>query len=116
MTSIFCTFQVPGFHCWKAAPDDSGYLRDMHRHVFHVRVECRVQHDDRDTEFIYFKQFAKSHFEALGARTDLGVKFGEQSCEMLANALRKRLCGCGHLVTRIEVSEDAENGSIVTID
>ena len=66
---IFVTFQKEGIHRYPAAatdpklatkrfgkPDehwlDVSFLADLHRHIFHFRVEMEVFHDDRDVEFI----------------------------------------------------------------
>ena len=119
MTSIFCTFQVCGFHGWPDAPEAYSYLRALHRHVFHARVDCKVEHNDRAVEFIDFKAKAQKAFESLGevvdtAWSDIGIYFGSKSCEMLATELLKELRGKGYLVTRVEISEDGENGSTVT--
>jgi len=38
-TEIFVTFSFEGEHCYPDAPDEVSYLRNVHRHLFNVRVE-----------------------------------------------------------------------------
>jgi hypothetical protein len=114
---IFVTFQVPGFHHWPGAPEKHAFLRNPHRHVFHVRVDVIVTDSDREIEFIEFKSTALHTFADLrdGAIYGRHFDFGARSCEMLAEQLLKRLCVADYQVTSVEVSEDGENGSRVEI-
>jgi hypothetical protein len=116
-TKIFVTFQQEGMHCWPTAPDEYGYLRAVHRHEFHVRVECLVDHNDRDIEMIDFKHLAIMKFmEAnLEHHVEFGMPFfGSKSCEMMAfNLGMSLLARCSNIVS-VEVSEDGENGAIVS--
>jgi len=101
-TEIIVTFQVEGFHFWKNAPDEVAFLRDNHRHIFHITAYKEVSHSDRDIEFILLKREMKKQFPYEP------FQFGEMSCEMIASALVKvfDLSAC-------EVWEDKENGAIV---
>jgi hypothetical protein len=105
MTSIVVTLQVTGFHCWPAAPLVYGYLRDRHRHTFHIRAEKCVSHSDRNIEFNDFKERLRLW---LLARFGDPCEFSSRSCEELALLLCKEfdLCAC-------EVFEDGENGARV---
>lgn len=112
-TKVFCTLSFEGIHNWPGCPiDEVRYLRDLHRHIFHVRAVREVSHDDRDVEFIWFKhrieQFIQDRFEAYDPFSKTRY-LGATSCEYLANELMDEfdLCEC-------EVNEDGENGSIVT--
>jgi hypothetical protein len=117
MTTVFCTFQVPGFHNWEGAPDEFAYLRSVHRHMFHVCVSTKVLHNDRDIEFIWMKAVATSEFSSLGTKSILGIEFGGKSCEMLATELMQKLHNEEHWdVVSISVSEDGENGATVTFE
>lgn len=101
---VFATTRFEGFHRWPAAPEEVAFLRDLHRHVFHVRVEVEVQHDDRDVEFILLGRRVKGEVQAILATQDTSC----WSCERWARELVQRLDLC-----RCEVSEDGENGSVV---
>jgi hypothetical protein len=119
---IFVTFQKEGIHRYPAAASDPklatkrfglpadhwldvSFLADLHRHIFHFRVEMEVFHDDRDVEFIQ----AKRTIERWYAQDTL--QLNHKSCEMIARDLHAKL------ITTwpdrdyvVEVSEDGENG------
>lgn len=101
---IFATTQFEGFHRWPSAPPATAYLRDRHRHVFHVRAELEVEHGDRAVEFITLKgELNRLIEEARGPMTE------EWSCEHWASYLLGAL-----QLDKVEVSEDGENGAVVT--
>ena len=111
---VYCTFQVPGYHRWPDALPAAKYLSFEHRHVFHVRVEIQVKHNERDVEFIRFKEIAKVAFESLGRPSIYGdIHFDGQSCETLATNLIQALGD--YEVVQVEVSEDGENGAVVSV-
>lgn len=107
---VWATVQVPGFHRWPDAPDYRAYLRDRHRHLFHVRVAVSVSQYSREVEFHDLQDEMLRH---LGALSDGGVDFGIWSCETIARALGRSLRSDGLAVSQVEVSEDGENGAIV---
>lgn len=111
---VFCTFRQVGFHCWPKAPKEYKYLRSLHRHEFHVRVEVLVSGDNRAVEFIALKEEAKNDFRCLGFEIPENgmITFQSRSCEQLAIELQKQLV-TNFQVTAIEVSEDGENGARV---
>lgn len=108
---IWVTFQQEGIHQYPEAGTnpalaDVSFLQYPHRHMFHVRVELEVFHDDRDLEFILIKR------ELQGLFTSGVVNFNNSSCEMISDNLH------GYISAKypgreciIEVSEDGENGS-----
>lgn len=108
---VFCSLSIDGIHRWEECPiEEVKFLRDDHRHKFHIKAYKPVTHSDRDVEFIwllheitdylrnrYWDEQKRSHY------------FGKMSCEMIAEELIRQfdLCQC-------ECSEDLENGAIVT--
>lgn len=109
---ITVRFSVPGFHCWPDAPFRRIYLRDKHRHLFHVEVATQVTHDDREIEF---------HDLMENARTLLrlewpGFDFGANSCEMIARKLGSKLQAKHSRPFTITVSEDGECSASVRSD
>lgn len=102
-TRIFVTLQFEGYHRWKDAPEEHAFLRDYHRHLFHVRVELPVDHSNRDVEFIAFKRKVQSW---CANYTGWEARF-EYSCEQLAEKILRAF-----EASRVEVSEDGENGAI----
>lgn len=104
---VFCTTEFEGFHSWDDAPDPVAFLRDRHRHVFHVELTVEVDHDDRDIEFIMLKRALEAFIEAELADKDW-------SCEQFALAIVDWATHEYGQPARCEVSEDGENGARVS--
>lgn len=114
-TAIVVTLQFEGFHNWADARNllpIVGFLADRHRHVFHVKAEKLVQHDDRDVEIIMFKtrllKYLKETYPSNTYPFLNGIELGSKSCEMIAAELLNEFD-----LTRCEVLEDGENGAVV---
>lgn len=111
-TEVYCTLQVEGTHNWPNCPyEEVAYLRDPHRHVFHIKAYKEVFHDDRDVEFIMLKHQITTYIRSryFSVPQELCV-FGAMSCEMIGRELIERFG-----LSRVEVSEDNENGAVVTV-
>lgn len=106
-TRIFIRTRFEGFHLWESAPGEVAFLRVLHRHVFHVQLDMVVTHDDRDREFILLKREVDAHL-AVQARAP---EVRTWSCEAWARHLLERFPPA----TRVEVSEDGENGAFVEL-
>lgn len=102
-TFVWITTSFIGYHCWRGAPEQVKFLRDFHRHVFHVKVMVKVAHDDRDIEFIMLKQRVDDYL-----RERYHEQWFKLSCEMIAHDLLVRFNA-----VKISVSEDGENGATV---
>jgi hypothetical protein len=113
LTEVYCTVLAEGLHSWPACPYDAvDYLRDPHRHVFYIRAYVQVTHTDRDVEFIMLKHQIITYLRtAYWDSTRQLHQFGPKSCEMIAEELIGRFN-----LTRCDVSEDNENGAVVTAD
>lgn len=104
-TVVFCKVLFEGVHCWPDCPfDEVDYLRDPHRHIFHITAYKEVFHDDRDIEFIMLKHQVQSFLNEEYP----GGLFGAKSCEMLGRELMEKFD-----LVQVEVSEDGENGSVM---
>ena len=109
MTFVYCTLKFEGFHRWKDAPESVAFLRDWHRHLFGVRVQVRVSHDDRDVEFITLKHLVEGYVESRYARQQF-----DKSCEMIAREIGEWLQSqTRYEVSSVQVDEDGENGAVV---
>jgi len=104
MTTVFATTRFESFHRWPDAPNEVAFLRDLHRHIFHVRAEVIVNHNDRDVEFILLGRKVAQHVQTVLCSRDTS----SWSCEHWATELVVALGLC-----RCEVSEDGENGAVV---
>lgn len=120
-TNIVVTLQVEGLHNWPQAASicpEVGFLSHPHRHIFHVKCEKRVHHNDRDIEIIMFKREVLAYLKTLDVysdkpdyRSSIGeeiIDFGSRSCEDIAKLLVEFFD-----LERAEVLEDNENGAIV---
>ena len=101
---IWVTTQFEGFHKYPQAPEGVEFLKDLHRHMFYLRVSIQVFLDDRDIEFILFKRYINS----LITKNNFDYK----SCEMISNDLNEKITQkYPNRKIKIIVSEDNENGS-----
>ena len=102
---VYATNQVEFIHRWKDAPEEVAYLRNLHRHIAHIKTQIEVFHEDREIEFIMLKHRVQNYIEKV-------VYEDNCSCEKLADML---LCYLQDNYGKdrdiiITVSEDNENG------
>lgn len=97
-----------GFHYWKDAPIEVGFLRNLHRHVFHVEARIVVKHDNRALEFFIVQHFLEDIIKKKWPTGELK----EMSCEMVAYEIYKAIAMQYKIRSGITVyvSEDDENG------
>lgn len=108
-TSVFINTEKEFFHRYKDAPEEVWYLRNIHRHLLHIKVEVEVFSDDREIEFIMLKHNIDKYLSTM--------RYDENdSCEILGNMLLLYvLSEYGHeRDIDITISEDGENGVCVT--
>jgi hypothetical protein len=110
---IWVTFQKEGIHLYPDAAtnpalEDVSFLGHPHRHIFHFKVWIEVSHNDRDIEFIQFKRWLESLYDAGTLQLDY------QSCEMMSDSLYNKIAEkYPDRDIWISVSEDNENGSFI---
>lgn len=110
MNTIWITTTFEGFHHWPDAPEKYAYLRNSHRHIFHVRLEVEVKHTNRELEFIALKNdvtnFCKD--ELAGTRALPTTYSCEKMCEILVVSYmqHEKLP-----IISVTISEDGENGA-----
>lgn len=108
-TQIVVKLQIEGLHHWPGCPlDDVAFLRDLHRHVFHIEIHKSVTHADRDIEIILFKREVEAFVRSM---QDENKSFGARSCEHIATEIFDEF-DCD----MVQVLEDNENGGRVTRD
>jgi len=110
---VFCRLLVEGVHSWPDCNiEEVAYLKSAHRHVFHIKAIKEVYHDDRDVEFIWLghriAEYLKQNFYDPKLQCH---NFVFRSCETISTILLENfgLQSC-------EVSEDGENGAVVSIE
>lgn len=104
-TCIFVRSQFEAIHYWADAPEEVGFLRHPHRHMFHVEVELQVTDLDRELEFFLVKAKLDHLLEAWN---NITVLF---SCEKFCSIIYRALSRPFPSITKVEVSEDGENGA-----
>lgn len=113
--------QYEGIHCWPEAPVEVGFLRSPHRHIFQIRANIEVEHNDRDVEFIMVKHridnwlktkcVVTGEYDSEGSVWDMG----RMSCEDVAEQVIEVICdfvGSYRTIT-VFVSEDGENEAML---
>lgn len=113
LISVWCTCRFEALHFWPGASSilpEVAYLEAPHRHMFHVRVELEVQHGNRAIEFVTLQ-----HEVVEFVRKTYEHKVHTNSCETFALGILESV-QVKYKVTKItvSVSEDGENGAIVT--
>ena len=106
-TVVWVKFQLHGMHAYPNAPDEVGYLKSQHRHLFHFKVGVSVSHDDREVEFHMLQNWL------MGLYKGFTLYLNSKSCEMVCSELLTNLqvkYGT-HRYYNIEVSEDNECGA-----
>lgn len=104
MTTVIVNTSFEGFHRYENAPKEVSFLRDVHRHIFHVNVEIEVFHDDRELEFILIKQKLDRYIKLR--KWDVN-----SSCEQIGEAICRHLTELyGERKIICTVMEDNENG------
>ena len=109
-TNVIVKLQVEGIHNWPDAAEvfpEVAFLSEHHRHMFHITCKKKVNHDDRDVEFIMFKRDIQ---EYLYDKYYKGLVrchfFKSMSCEMIARELYEKFD-----LEYCSVFEDNENGA-----
>lgn len=106
------TLQFEGIHCWPQAPDEVLFLKNMHRHMFHVKVEIQQNHHDRDVEYIIAKRKLSQCCELL--QEQFRKDSEAMSCEGVAETLKGMTeTMYPNRKVRVSVSEDGENGCLI---
>lgn len=110
---IKVSLQQEGFHKWENAPEEVAFLRNTHRHMFHIYATIEVKHDDRELEFILVKRRIEEFIKSIGLDSQNAVHV--YSCEQIARlilAMLQRNYGISRYM-KVEVYEDNENGGII---
>lgn len=109
MIQIISKVTFEGIHFWANAPERVSFLQNPHRHEFTVVAKKKVNHNDRDIEFIILKhEILKSLTEKYSVIDNI-LQLGQSSCEMVAEFLLDR-----HGLSSCQVWEDGENGGEVS--
>ena len=104
-TIVITRNYIDGFHCYPDAPLEVGFLRNLHRHIFHIECGFAVDHDNREKEiFIYQSKIEKYIYDVFGKPAE----FKNLSCEAIAENIMQEF-DCNY----VKVTEDGEGGAII---
>jgi hypothetical protein len=106
---IIITEQMEGYHYWPQAPKNVGFLREIHRHMFHVRVGIPVSKNNREREFFQEKKVLRTVLKKIILPLN-EVEHKFYSCEEIAENILNKM----PQAEWAEVWEDNENGSRVS--
>lgn len=102
--SLTITTTFVAFHKWPKAPKEVAFLRNLHRHVFHVRAVFPVTASDRELEFFILKNKLNEYINRTWQNTE-----SSSSCEMMGAAFLTAFPE----MSLVHITEDGENGAIV---
>lgn len=107
--SISVTFRIQGAHQYPSAPDEVSFLREIHRHMFHVKLTLTdLWKSDREVEFLMLQEWARSKWSSMDFPADA-------SCELMARMLGVAARTQYGVPCEVEVWEDGENGAKVRV-
>jgi len=121
MIGIIVRTQFEAIHRYPDAPEPVNYLKEYHRHMFHVEAEIETFHDDRELEFIMVKH-------SIDKYTSNSQNVGCQSCEQIAKRISAFLKSSYPIKKKlfiedsedvydrkvnVRVFEDLENGAFI---
>lgn len=111
--TVQVSFKIPGLHCWPNAGiegnETNNFLQYPHRHSFHISVEVKVSHNERQIEFIQLQ----NEIEQMLSEKYWNVEkqlfdFGPMSCESIAEVILDWGVLEYPTIFKISVSEDGE--------
>lgn len=111
-SNIIVNLQVEAIHHWPECPiEEVAFLKDKHRHIFHIECKKEVTHLDRDIEIIQLKrqilEYLKGQFKPVpGYNVYTIIDFETLSCEQIAAILLEKF-----ELNYCKVLEDGENGA-----
>lgn len=86
---VVVKLRIEGIHRWsECGIKQVDFLRQQHRHVFHITAKKEVGKTDREIEIIVFKREIEEWIKReYACDKHVVVDFGENSCEDIACAL-----------------------------
>lgn len=95
---------IEGFHKYPDAPLFCSYLSERHRHIFIVRCEFGVSHNEREIEINHQQNIIE---DFLSKKFGKPCEFGNMSCEAIAEFIINSFKSCD----KVEVKEDDYGGA-----
>ena len=101
--------EIKGFHYWENAPAEVEFLKNRHRHTFHIITYFEVSGTDREIEIIMMERAIDKYlYTKYGKESARECEFNDMSCEMIAKEIVETFNA-----VKCEVNEDGKGGAIV---
>lgn len=97
---------IQGFHHYPNAPKFCEYLKERHRHLFHITCKFLVSHNNREIEINEMQNKIEKYLKAKFGNI---CEFGKRSCEDIAQELLNEF-EC----SEVTVLEDNYGGAKIT--
>lgn len=110
-SSVVVRIEVEGFHQYKDAPQEVGFLKALHRHTFIITAGYKVVDLDREKEIFILRAQLNNFMQlryGMSSDIDYGLMFGGMSCEMIAVEILNWAKQYG--MTWVEVWEEQTGG------
>lgn len=98
---------IEGFHLYPNAPISCDYLSNRHRHMFIIRCDFEVEHNERQIEINTMQNDIEL---ALWNEFNAPCEFGDMSCESIAEWLLNHYDN----MCKVQVLEDGYGGATLT--
>jgi len=111
-------FQFEGYHQWKDALEECKFLQNLHRHIFYCEVWVSQKHNERDIEYITFKNWLldlipSPQFQWVNLQQKFGISETD-SCETMGTKIKGFIMEFyPNRKVKVKVMEDDENGAFV---
>jgi hypothetical protein len=120
---IIIKTQFTALHQWSECDIEKvSFLKELHRHIFFVKIKFFVKENNRELEFFECKNFIDTFINNkllkphINPNHSVCASLGNMSCEDIAETILSFLQNKKLPVCYVSVFEDNENGAEVLID
>jgi hypothetical protein len=109
-TKITVSFSFEGVHLFENAAGKYAFLAYPHRHLFIGKFTTTVEHNDREIEFLEFREALLNFVHSWG------IDLGRRSCEDMCHEILDWFQTTYDRWAEVSIFEDGENGATVTLE
>ena len=100
-----------GIHRYVDAPEEVKFLRNYHRHLFHVTIKIQLFKGDRELEFFVVQRALRPLIKLWFATH---MNYNDTSCETAAKTIHYIVqMQYANRAVSVQVMEDGENGILL---
>lgn len=104
---------IEGLHFWKEAPEHLDYLKNKHRHIFHIICEWEVTDENRQIEIIETQHMVEKYFDKYYNQKYSLCDFDNMSCEQICSELLEQYSNEG--LKKVTTLEDGYGGAVCQV-